>query len=126
MKTTTMSGPAALQPETELLEALQRLGAKRVEATLVAALAQGEPLGTNDLVEHTHLRQPEVSVGMQELRERGWVAAEPVPRQGKGRPMHRYRLLAKMGTVRAYYENLGKRAIAEFNAAMQVVQRYLG
>ena len=116
----------AFEPtEPELMDALQRLGAKRVEATLVAALAHGDELGTRELVLRTHLRQPEVSVGMQVLRSRGWVAADPMPREGKGRPMHRYRLTADLARLRSYYESLGKRAIDDFVAAITVVKRHL-
>lgn len=111
--------------EGELLEALQRLGAKRVEATLVAALTHSGGMGTRDLVAQTHLRQPEVSVGMQVLRERGWVAAEPVARRGKGRPMHRYKLVADMSSLRSFYEARGRHMIDDFLAAINIVKRHL-
>ena len=108
-----------------LAEALQQLGAKRVEAALVASLASGRPLGTNDIVEATGLRQPEVSVGMQELRDRHWVAFEAVPRQGKGRPMHRYRLIADREAVRRYYEAQARGVIASFEKALNIVKQAL-
>jgi predicted transcriptional regulator len=108
----------------ELEDALQRLGAKRIEATLVASLAQGGPLGTRDIVEKTGLRQPEVSVGMQVLRGRHWVEAEAVPREGKGRPMHRYRLVAAPAEMLAFYESEGKRTIDRFNEAILTVRRH--
>ncbi len=111
--------------DSELQDALQRLGAKRVEATLVSSLVEQGPLGTRDLVEGTGLRQPEVSVGMQVLRDRSWVQAEAIPRAGKGRPMHRYKLVADATTIRKHYENEGKRTIDAFNQAMQVVRRKL-
>lgn len=111
--------------EAELLMALQKLGAKRVEATLVASLAEQGSLGTRDLVAHTGLRQPEVSVGMQQLRLRHWVEAQPVPRNGKGRPMHRYRLVAHPDAVRRHYEEEGRRVIHEYEDAITVVKRHL-
>jgi predicted transcriptional regulator len=109
-----------------LEEALQRLGARRVEAVLVAALARAGSIGTRDLVERSGLRQPEVSVGMQALRSRGWVEAEAVPRAGKGRPMHRYRLTAPLKRVLAHYEAEGQRSIAAFTSAIEVARRHLG
>ena len=107
-----------------LESALQQLGAKRIEATLVASLAAEGTLGTRDIVEKTGLRQPEVSVGMQMLRNRHWVEAEAVPREGKGRPMHRYRLVARPGDILAYYESEGRRTIERFNDALSTVRRY--
>ena len=108
----------------ELEEALQRLGAKRIEATLVASLAKHGALGTREVVERTGLRQPEVSVGMQLLRVRHWVEAEAVPREGKGRPMHRYRLVAQPAVVVAFYESETRRTIERFNEAMQTLRRH--
>ena len=113
-----------LSEGAELAEALQRLGAKRVEAALVASLAEGEALGTRDIVEKTGLRQPEVSVGMQELRQRHWVAFDAVPRVGKGRPMHRYRLVADADAIRAYYESQAKGVIEAFERALSVVKKH--
>ena len=108
----------------DLEDALQQLGAKRIEATLVASLALEGALGTREIVEKTGLRQPEVSVGMQVLRSRHWVEAEAVPRAGKGRPMHRYRLVAQPADMLAYYESEGRRTIDRFNSAMTTVRRY--
>ena len=108
----------------DLEDALQQLGAKRIEATLVASLALEGALGTREIVEKTGLRQPEVSVGMQVLRSRHWVEAEAVPRAGKGRPMHRYRLVAQPADMLAYYESEGRRTIDRFNSAMMTVRRY--
>src|ERR1041385_8889476 len=99
----------------ELQEALQRLGARRVEAALVATLAEAGPLGTRDIVDRTGLRQPEVSVGMQVLRDRNWVEAEPIPREGKGRPMHRYRLAVAAAQIRKHYEEQGRRAVEDMH-----------
>ena len=104
---------------------LQRLGARRVEAHLLACLALDGPQGTKDLVARTGLRQPEVSVGMQMLRDRGWVEAESIPRKGKGRPMHRYSLVAPAAAVRAFYETQGKASIEAYKRAMKALKEVL-
>lgn len=111
--------------EAALRDCLQQLGAKRVEATLLASLIRHGALGTQEIVEHTGLRQPEVSVGMRMLRDRDWVEAEPLPREGKGRPMHRYRLQADRSAVRAHYERMGRRAIRSYEEAMETLGRNL-
>ena len=36
------------------------------------------------------LRQPEVSIAMQELRRRGWIKKRDLKGKGKGRPVHIY------------------------------------
>lgn len=45
------------------------------------------------------MRQPEVSISMKELRERGWVAKRDVKREGKGRPLHAYRLARPLADI---------------------------
>jgi predicted transcriptional regulator len=107
----------------ELQRALQKLGAKRVEAALLAALAGGGAVGTRELVQRTGLRQPEVSVGMKVLRQRGWVEAHSVRGTGKGRPMHEYRLTAIPAALRAYYAQAGRKAMEELQAALDTLQR---
>src|SRR5688572_5956487 len=127
LKVWNMPSKAPLELPSDIagLEAaLQQLGAKRIEATLVASLAHGDALGTRDIVEATGLRQPEVSVGMQMLRTRHWVEAESVPRHGKGRPMHRYKLVARPAEILAFYESEARRTIEQFNAAMSTVRSY--
>lgn len=114
-----------LSEGAHLSDALQQLGATRVEAALVASLAEGQPLGTRDIVEKTGLRQPEVSVGMHELRERHWVAFDAMPRQGKGRPMHRYRLVADREAIRRYYEQQARGVITAFEQALAIVKQRL-
>src|ERR1044072_6354743 len=55
------SMPDPAKPALE--ETLQQLGAKRIEATLVARLALDGALGTREIVERTGLRPPHGSVG---------------------------------------------------------------
>lgn len=111
--------------DEDLQEALQQLGAKRVEAALLSALLTQGPLGTRDIVQQTGLRQPEVSVGMQVLRGRDWVAAEAIPREGKGRPMHRYKLVAEPAEVRRFYARQGKEAIQAYKDAIAQLEKRL-
>ncbi len=45
---------------------------------------------STDIEQAADLRQPEVSVAMQELRKKGWVEKHDLKKQGKGRPIHVY------------------------------------
>ena len=46
-----------------------------------------------------NLRQPEVSVAMQELRKRGWATKRDVKKKGKGRPVHVYKLTTPLSQI---------------------------
>jgi len=43
-----------------------------------------------DIEKAADLRQPEVSIAMNELRDRGWVSKYDLKKKGKGRPVHVY------------------------------------
>ncbi len=64
---------------------------KNLAKTLVVLAARGETTSL-DVEKTAGLRQPEVSISMKELRARGWVTKKDVKKEGKGRPLHAYRL----------------------------------
>ena len=53
-------------------------------------VSQVDECSSTDVERGTNLRQPEVSIAMQELRRRGWVKKRDLKRKGKGRPVHMY------------------------------------
>jgi predicted transcriptional regulator len=65
--------------------------AKNVAKTLVF-LRKKEETTSVDIEISTALRQPEVSIAMQELRRRKWVIKRDIKKEGKGRPVHSYKL----------------------------------
>lgn len=105
--------------EGQLADCLIGLGAKRVEALLVSCLASQAPLATEEVVKRTGLRQPEVSVGMRTLRERDWVESEPIPREGKGRPMHRYMLAVDPSQIYEHYAQAAQEQIASLQESLR-------
>ncbi|KQM12757.1 ArsR family transcriptional regulator [Methanomassiliicoccales archaeon RumEn M1] len=64
---------------------------KNVAKTLVF-LRKKEETTSVEIEISTALRQPEVSIAMQELRRRKWVVKRDIKKEGKGRPVHSYRL----------------------------------
>ena len=64
---------------------------KNVAKTLVF-LRKKEETTSVEIEISTALRQPEVSIAMQELRRRKWVIKRDIKKEGKGRPVHAYKL----------------------------------
>jgi predicted transcriptional regulator len=64
---------------------------KNVAKTLVF-LRKKEETTSVEIEISTALRQPEVSIAMQELRRRKWVVKRDIKKEGKGRPVHSYKL----------------------------------
>ena len=95
-----MTTPARLRRKDEtLIELLVGSGmAKNLAKTLVV-LAKREETTSVEIEKATGLRQPEVSIAMQELRALGWVEKRDIKKEGKGRPVHSYHLAVPFGTI---------------------------
>jgi len=102
--------------------ALMRLGANRVEASLLAILAEKGGATTQELLAANSLRQPEVSTGMRRLQEKGWAISDPILMQRKGRPMHAYQLAKPVAEILASFISEGQAQAAEIQSAIQAAQ----
>ena len=57
-----------------------------------------------DVEQGTDMRQPEVSVAMQELRRRGWIKKRDLRTEGKGRPVHIYKTTTDLSEILKIFE----------------------
>ncbi len=57
-----------------------------------------------DVEQGTDMRQPEVSIAMQELRRRGWVKKRDLKKEGKGRPVHIYKTTTDLSEILKAFE----------------------
>ena len=64
---------------------------RSVAYTLVDIRNKGE-ITSVEIERETGLRQPEVSIAMQWLRRKGWINKRNMKKEGKGRPIHGYKL----------------------------------
>ncbi|MGC8505998.1 MAG: ArsR family transcriptional regulator [Thermoplasmata archaeon] len=64
---------------------------RSVAYTLVYIRDKGE-ITSVEIERETSLRQPEVSIAMQWLRRKGWINKRNMKKEGKGRPIHGYKL----------------------------------
>jgi predicted transcriptional regulator len=87
------------------VEALQNLGVNRNVAVLIMYLKESNECTSKEIETATGLRQPEVSIAMQTLRERGWVAERELKKEGKGRPMKVYALRPTIVDIIKFYED---------------------
>ena len=81
------------EKEYEIIELLQSLEVSRTEATAITCLLCQQELTSQAMERASGLRQPEVSVAMRPLRERGWIQERSEKKTNeKGRPLKYYRL----------------------------------
>src|SRR3990170_5256160 len=76
----------------DTVDLLTRTGLPKNVAKALVFLSKREETTSVEIEKATGLRQPEVSIAMQELRRRKWVDKRDIKKEGKGRPVHSYRL----------------------------------
>jgi predicted transcriptional regulator len=95
---------------------------KNVSKTLVCLTKKSETTSV-EIEKATGLRQPEVSIAMQDLRNRNWVEKRDIKKEGKGRPVHAYKLSLKMDDVVNVLEKDAKTKIAEIERTIRDLRR---
>jgi predicted transcriptional regulator len=76
------------------------LGMPKNLAKTLMYISQVDECRSADIEKSANLRQPEVSLAMQELRQRGWVEIQSFKKKkGKGRPIHIYKATKPLSQV---------------------------
>ena len=83
---------------------LQEVGVNRNVALVIAFLKDQKERYFKEIETATRLQQPEVSLAMRTLRERGWLTEHDLKIEGKGRPLKIYALRATIDEIVNYYE----------------------
>ena len=92
------------EKDLEFVEVMQSLGVNGNVARLITCLASVDEGSSRDIEVATGLRQPEVSIAMRTLRERGWVREREIKGDGKGRPVKIYSPGATIDEIINYLE----------------------
>lgn len=80
------------------------LGMPRNLAKTLMFISQVEECRSAEVEQGADLRQPEVSVAMQEMRRRGWAKKRDLKKKGKGRPVHIYKLTKPLPQILKNFE----------------------
>lgn len=109
------------EKDLEFMEGLQNLGINRNVARLLTYLKDLKERSSRDIEVATGLRQPEVSIATQILRENDWITERNVKLESKGRPMTFYALRpTTIDEIINYYET---KKTEEFAQTMEAIQR---
>jgi predicted transcriptional regulator len=108
------------EKEQELVEALEAVGVRRNVATIIVYLKDMDEATSRDIEKGSGLRQPEVSIAMRVLREKGWIAEREMKKEGKGRPMKIYRLATPIDNIIEYFEEIKR---SESARSIETIQR---
>ena len=80
------------------------LGMPKNLAKTLMYISQVDECKSADVEQGADLRQPEVSVAMQEMRRRGWAKKRDLKKKGKGRPVHIYKLTKTLPIILKNFE----------------------
>jgi len=111
--------PVLDESDEKVVELFAELGVPKNLAKTLIYISQVEECKSADVERGANLRQPEVSVAMQELRRRGWATKRDVKKKGKGRPVHVYRLTTPLSEI---IKQLEEEKMKELNSIKESLQ----
>jgi len=91
--------------DEKAIHLFSELGIPRNLAKTLMYISQVEECRSAEIERGADLRQPEVSVAMQELQKKGWIRRRDIKKKGKGRPVHIYKLTASLNNIIKTFEN---------------------
>jgi predicted transcriptional regulator len=101
------------EKKEEIADALISLGISRTVARALSYLQGSNEVTSVELEREAGLRQPEVSIVMRDLKERGWISEREEKKPGKGRPYKVYLLKIGFNEIVAELEKQQRRAADE-------------
>ena len=96
---------------------------RSVAYTLVYIKDRGEVTSV-EIERETGLRQPEVSIAMQWLRRKGWITKRNMKKEGKGRPIHGYKLSKDFDEILEEIINDLEKKIDEINNTINQLKNF--
>jgi len=96
--------PKITQQDDKVIKIFTELGMPKNFAKTLLYISQVDECKSADVEQGTRLRQPEVSVVMQQLMKKGWIKKRDLRKKGKGRPIHIYKLTCPLGSIIETFE----------------------
>ena len=90
--------------DEKIVHLFTELGMPRNLSKTLLYVCQVDECRSADVEQAADLRQPEVSIAMQELRRRGWIKKRNLKKKGKGRPVHLYKTTKNLPEILTAFE----------------------
>ncbi len=105
--------------DEEIADVLISLGMSRPVSRTLSYLQNVAEATAVELEKGAGLHQPEVSIAVKELNERGWINEREEKKPGKGRPHKIYSLEVRFNNIIAQLEKQQKKAVDEERAKIE-------
>ncbi|MFW6041026.1 MAG: MarR family transcriptional regulator [Thermoplasmatota archaeon] len=110
------------EEQKKLVEHLIQTGMSKTIAKILVYIAGRDEVKSREIEFSMGLRQPEVSIAIQKMRERGWVVKRDIKKEGKGRPVHGYRLARSMDEIISDIEEKERNSIREIKENIERIK----
>jgi predicted transcriptional regulator len=90
--------------DEKVIKIFTGLGMPRNLAKTLMYISNVEECRSAEIERSASLRQPEVSLAMQELQKKGWITKRDLKKKGKGRPVHLYKLKRPLDQIIKSFE----------------------
>ncbi len=107
------------EKDEEIADALIALGMNRNVAMSLSYLQNTNAARSVDLERTARLRQPEVSIAMRQLKDRGWIDERDEKKTGKGRPNKIYSLKVDFDEIINQLERQQRTSVDEVYAKIE-------
>lgn len=90
--------------DEKIIRVFSDLGMPKNLAKTLLYISNVEECRSAEIEHGADLRQPEVSVAMQQLQNKGWIEKRDLKKKGKGRPVHIYKLSSPIDDIVKSFE----------------------
>jgi len=113
------------EKDEKLVKNLMEAGLQKNIARTLVYLRKVDEVTSVEVERAARLRQPEVSIAMQWLEKKGWVVKRDIKKEGKGRPVYKYRLAKSFAEIINEIEADLNKKINEINSIINDLKSYL-
>jgi predicted transcriptional regulator len=92
------------EKDDKAVQLFTELGMPKNLAKTLIYISQVDECKSADVEKGADLRQPEVSIAMQELRRREWIKKRDLNKKRKGRPVHIYKCTTHLSEILKTFE----------------------
>lgn len=116
-----------LNPQDEkIVKVFSDLGMPKNLAKTLMYISQTDECRSAEIEHGANLRQPEVSVAMQILQQKGWIIKRDLKKKGKGRPVHLYKLISPINEIIKNFEKEKLKEIDNIKNDLEELKNLIG
>ena len=111
--------------DKKVIDVFSDLGVPKNLAKTLMYISRVDYCRSADIERGANLRQPEVSVAMQQLTDLGWISKTNKKKEGKGRPIYIYKLSTEIDEIFEYFQEEKKQEIEDIQKNLSELKSLL-